>query len=187
MQRILGKLLHGIHAGETHLLCHRDGVAQVPSTIQIDSPSLTAARDIPLQYAGPGVGDNHSPALVWSQIPADTAELVLVLEDPDAPLPRPFVHLIAYGIPPDRTDFAVGELSAAGIRGMAYGRNTFGSSGYQGPRALPGHGRHRYVFQIFALSQSLVFTRPPRLDELHALMRGKVLAQGRCDGFFEQT
>jgi len=185
MQRILGKLLKGLHAGESRLLWQRKSMLNVPQTIVLDSPSWTDHPMIPRRFAGPGVGDNLSPALHWSEIPTDTAELVLVLEDPDAPLPKPFVHLIAYGIIPSRTGIAEGQLTNT-ANGIAYGRNTFGGSGYQGPRALPGHGPHRYVWQIYALSQRIMFKQPPSLAQLETAMHGIILAKGRYDGFFEQ-
>jgi len=54
---------------------------------------------MPVRCAGRGVGDNVSPQLSWDGAPEDTQELVLIIEDPSAPLPRPFVHAVVTGIP----------------------------------------------------------------------------------------
>lgn len=154
--------------------------------MSLTSSAFPSEGIIPLKFAGKGVGEDISPALNWSSVPAEAVELVLVMEDPDAPLSRPFVHLIAYGIKPDTVGFAEDALSTSPSGQFQLGRNTFGGSGYGGPRALPGHGPHRYVFQLFALNQALAFNKPPSLDALLAAMAGLVIARARLDAFFEQ-
>jgi Raf kinase inhibitor-like YbhB/YbcL family protein len=185
LSRSLGRLLRGVHAGETHLIWNQAATARAPVSITLTTDAFPAGGIIPARYAGRGVGDNISPALRWSHPPAGTAEWVLIMQDPDAPLPRPFVHLIAYDISAEVTDLQEGALSAHSSRARV-GRNTFGGSGYAGPRALPGHGPHRYVFQLFALDRCLGFTEPPSLKTLLKAMQGSVVARARLDGFFEQ-
>jgi Raf kinase inhibitor-like YbhB/YbcL family protein len=185
MSRILGRLLRGVHAGETHLVWNQATTAHAPVSLTLTTDAFPPGGIIPMRYAGRGVGDNISPALRWSSPPAGTAEWVLIMQDPDAPLPRPFVHLIAYGIAAEVTELQEGALSASSSR-TRVGRNTFGSSGYAGPRALPGHGLHRYIFQLFALDRRLGFTKPPSLKTLLKAMQGSVVARARLDGFFEQ-
>jgi Raf kinase inhibitor-like YbhB/YbcL family protein len=138
-----------------------------------------------MRFAGAGVGENISPPLHWRNIPATTAELILVMEDPDAPLATPFVHLIAAHIPPWVVKLEEGALNDT-QSSLLLGRGTFGKSGYSGPRALPGHGPHRYVFQIFAASRSLRF--PGRLSRRAFLeaSHGTIVARGRLDGVFER-
>jgi Raf kinase inhibitor-like YbhB/YbcL family protein len=185
LSRSLGRLLRGVHAGETHLVWNQAATARARVSITLTTDAFPAGGTIPARYAGRGVGDNISPALRWSNPPAGTAEWVLIMQDPDAPLPRPFVHLIAYDISAEVTDLQEGALSAHSSRARV-GRNTFGGSGYAGPRALPGHGPHRYVFQLFALDRCLGFTEPPSLKTLLKAMQGSVVARARLDGFFEQ-
>jgi phosphatidylethanolamine-binding protein (PEBP) family uncharacterized protein len=83
------------------------------------------------------------------------SEVVLIMQDPDAPLPRPVVHLIATGIPPECSSLSEGALSPAASRTINFGRGSFGRIGYAGPRPVRGHGVHRYLFQIFALAERL--------------------------------
>jgi hypothetical protein len=117
----------------------------------------------------------------------ETAEFVLIVEDPDAPLPRPFVHAIVIGIPPESSKLAEGALSALLPTSQGIlGRNSYGLAAYVGPRALPGHGPHTYVFQISALGKRLSFAQPPTRRELVAALDGVVSARGRLDGTFEQ-
>jgi Raf kinase inhibitor-like YbhB/YbcL family protein len=183
--RIIGRLLRGVHAGEKHLLWNHAALADAPQTISLMSPAFAPAGPIPRRHAGQGVGQNISPALAWDGVPLDAAELVLVVEDPGAPLPRPFVHWIVTGIAPASRSLVEGVPSAIG--GLWFGRNSFGRSDYAGPRALPGHGAHDYVFQMVALNRALGFEAPPSRAELAHALPGAVIARGRLTGTFERT
>jgi Raf kinase inhibitor-like YbhB/YbcL family protein len=185
VKRLLSTLLRGVHAGDSHLAWNHAATRQAPSGIELRSSAFAHEGLIPLRFAGKGVGDNVSPELSWTGVPKGAVELALVMEDPDAPLRRPFVHLIAYRVAADTTRLESRALNGASDS-HRYGRNTFGGSGYGGPRALPGHGPHRYVFQIFALNRPLSFGRPPNLQQLLQAMDGAVIGRGRLDGFFEQ-
>ncbi len=39
------------------------------------------------------------PALIWDGVPEGTAELVLLVDDPDAPVEGSFVHWVLYSLP----------------------------------------------------------------------------------------
>jgi Raf kinase inhibitor-like YbhB/YbcL family protein len=183
--RIIGRLLRGVRAGDRGLVCNGQALQAAPETIRLHSGSFVAGGLMPPRCAGRGVGENTSPQLGWTDLPTGAAELVLIMQDPDAPLPRPVVHLIAYGIDPNRTSFAEGALSSQ-ANGMRLGQGTFGKPGYQGPRPVPGHGRHRYIFQLIALKASLGFEAPPKLDAVVAALGTNVLAWGQLIGLFER-
>jgi Raf kinase inhibitor-like YbhB/YbcL family protein len=182
---LAGRLLRGVRAGEQHLAWSHPCARAAPATLIVTSEQLVAGGPIALRHAGHGVGDNKSPSLCWSAPPTGTREIVLVIEDRDAPLPRPFVHLIAYGIDPDARSLPESAL-AASSQTVRFGRNTFGGFGYDGPRALGGHGPHRYVFEMFAIANRLSFPKPPSRSMLLAAMEGAVLARGRLDGILER-
>lgn len=184
--RILGKLLCGVRAGDRHLACNHPALTAAAATIRLHSESFASDRLMPQSCAGHGVGPNISPQLAWSGVPAGTQELVLIMQDPDAPLPRPVVHLIAHGIGPAQSSFAEGGLSRGAGGGIRFGAGSFGRQGYQGPRPIPGHGPHRYVFQIIALESPLHVSEPPKLDTVLAAARGNVLASGQLVGLFER-
>jgi len=160
----LGRALYRIRAGEKKLAYNRPSFESVPETLKLSSTDFTDGAPIPRQFAGRGVGQNVSPSLSWSHVPAESVQLVLIIEDSDVPLPRPFAHLLAYGIAPQRTGFERGELSNAADYKL--GRNTFGPNGYAGPRALVGHGLHHYHFQLFALSEHVEWKDCARLSDL---------------------
>jgi Raf kinase inhibitor-like YbhB/YbcL family protein len=183
--RLLGQLLKNRHAGEEKLLWNHPSVSGVPASITLSSPSFLPNGTIPVRYAGDGVGQNISPALSWTNIPNATAELVLVMEDPDAPLHKPFLHLIAAHIPAALRGVGEGALNN-NLPGVLFGPGGFGKVGYSGPRALPAHGPHRYVFQIFAVSQRLSFSATLTIKMLLDALEGKIIARGRLIGIFER-
>lgn len=186
LSRLIGCLLRGKRAGEQKLAWYHPAVAGAPESLLLCSPAFADGETIPTLYAGKGVGNNRSPALTWQGIPEGTRELLLIVEDADAPLPRPFVHLIASSIDPKRSAVPEGALETPEDAVALLGRNSFGKTVYAGPRALPGHGPHRYSFQLLALSRALRFDAPPKLTEVLAALDGAVLARGRLDGIFER-
>lgn len=184
MSRILGRLLRSVHAGERKLLWNDPRLAASGPEMRLSSPAFEPGGCLPLRHAGAGVGENVSPELHWSEAPGRTRELVLVLEDPDAPLPSPFMHLILLGIAPHHTELREGALSTVASTGR-FGSNTFRRREYAGPRALPGHGPHRYAFQLFALDRTL----DPEVAtgrQFAEAATGSVLARGRIDVLFER-
>jgi Raf kinase inhibitor-like YbhB/YbcL family protein len=182
---ILGKILKNKHAGESKLIWNNPAMCAVPTTIQFSSPAILSGGEIPVRYAGSGVGKNISPPLQWSNIPAGVQEIVLVIEDPDAPLSKPFVHLIATAIDPKSSGLEEGELSKA-TSPIMLGKGTFGRVGYSGPRALRAHGVHRYVFQIYAVNRKLGLSEPPTRRALLNAFGGNVIARGCFFGTFER-
>lgn len=187
LSRLVGRLLRGFSAGESKLLWNHPSVGGSPVCIELSSPAFVRLGTIPLAHAGHGIGGNRSPALNWSGVPDTTQELLLIVEDADAPLPKAFVHAIATGIPAGLTGICEGALNGEGANAVRLGRNTFGRADYAGPRALPGHGPHRYSFQLLALSGRVLFDRPPTRDHLLKAIEGKVVGRGRLDGIFERV
>ncbi|MEI9984047.1 MAG: YbhB/YbcL family Raf kinase inhibitor-like protein [Aliidongia sp.] len=185
--RLIGRALRGIHAGDRHLAWHHPALATAPVTLGLASPWFAEGAPIPLEAAGPGVGDNISPPLRWLPAPKGTAELALLMEDPDAPLRRPFIHLIGFGLAPDLTALPEGALAPGATPAFAFGRGTFGHAGYSGPRAIPAHGPHRYIFQVLALNRRTAFDTPPKIGAFLEAIEDSVLATGRLTGLFARS
>ena len=143
---------------------------------------------MPAHFAARAIsGENRSPAVEWSNLPKGTAEVVLVMEDPDAPWLVPPMHLVATGMAPHTFALPSGALNRDTQSSLLrLGKGVFGRRGYAGPAPPPAHGPHRYVFQIFALDRTLrtdiVFDRKTLLREIN----GRVLARGRFIGTFER-
>lgn len=62
------------------------------STISIASPAFEDGQPIPEVYSQDG--KNVSPPLEWSGVPDNAKELVLIVDDPDAPMDKPYVHWV---------------------------------------------------------------------------------------------
>jgi Raf kinase inhibitor-like YbhB/YbcL family protein len=187
VERTIGRLLRSVYAGERHLTCRDPRIADAPASILLTSPAFTDGSSIPTRHAGSGVGDNISPALAWDSIPEETAELVLIVQDPDAPLPRPVTHLIAMGISPSDGSLPEGVLAPRASSSVAFGLGSFRRIGYAGPRPVRGHGLHRYVFQMFALDHPLSFRVTPSLATVVSAMTRTILSKGMLTGTYERT
>jgi Raf kinase inhibitor-like YbhB/YbcL family protein len=183
IERTLGRLLRRVRAGDAHLSWNAPGLCDAPATIVLTSPDFVDGGAMSRRSAGKGVGDNLSPPLAWSNVPAEARALVLIMEDPDVPLRRPVVHLIA-GIAPERSSLAAGALTPGADPALSFGRGFGGRVGYAGPRPVRGHGPHRYVFQLYALAAPL--DAMPDLAGLLAGIRDRVLARGRLTGIYER-
>jgi len=181
-KNLIGVLLKKVRAGDRHLVMRDPRFRSVPCSIHLTSPDFGAWAMMPKRFTQEG--ENLSPPLRWENLPDGVAELALVVQDPDAPLPDPVIHLIAYGLDPAR-DIAVGALNAGAAQ--ALGKGSFGRIGYAGPRPIRSHGRHRYVFQLFALDKPLGLIGTPDLKTLAAAMDGHVLARGELTGWYERN
>lgn len=91
------------------------------------------------------VGDNLSPPLSWSGVPAGTKSLVALMYDHQGMNGLGVSHLVVYGIEPSLTGFVEGELGAASDKFVG-GKNTLGTTVYLGPCPARGTGQHHYVF-----------------------------------------
>jgi Raf kinase inhibitor-like YbhB/YbcL family protein len=186
---ILGALLKNRKAGETHLAWNLPTLSG-PQTLTLTSEAFRDGETIPAEHAGKRAGGrNASPPLAWSEAPSGTASLLLVVEDVDAPTPKPFVHCVALIDPSVRqlpADGLSGQGSADGVRLLRSGMGR----GYLGPEPIKGHGPHRYVFQLFALTDAAVpeagQAAGSRPRTLLASIPGPVLARGRLTGIFER-
>ncbi len=180
----LGRMLRNRRAGQAKLTWNRPEL-RAPETISLTSDAFGHDEHMPAWSAGKGVGDNRSPQLRWTGVPDSAAELVLVMEDPDVPLPRPVVHLALAGIPPQVSSLDEGALDA-GAGPFGTGAGSLRNRGYAGPRPVPGHGPHSYVFQLYAVSEPLGTAPGASPATIVAAMAGRVIVRGRLDGRYER-
>ena len=94
------------------------------------------------------VGENVSPQLSWSGVPAGTKSFAILMEDPEGRGGAGVHHWVAYGIPADVTSFAEGEVSKASDKYVG-GKSTQGVGNYSGPCTPPG-SPHHYTFILIA-------------------------------------
>ena len=143
----------------------------------ISSPVFSEGDVIPRKYTCDG--EDLSPPLSWFGPPDGTQSLVLITDDPDAPVGT-FVHWVLFNIPPDATSLPEG-ISGIGTQGV----NGFGKSGYGGP-CPPKGPSHRYFFKIFALDSHIDLQSSATKSEVEKAMQDHVLAQGQLMGTYER-
>jgi Raf kinase inhibitor-like YbhB/YbcL family protein len=154
-----------------------------PMPFGLSSSSFPAGARILAQYTCDDA--DLSLPLVWSDPPAGTKSLALIMDDPDAPRGT-WVHWVVYNLPPTSRGLTEGlpqdpKLDDGGLQGV----NDFGRVGYGGPCPPPG-APHRYVFKLYALDTTL--TLPPRATkaQLERAMNGHILEEARLIGRYQR-
>lgn len=177
LQNRLGHALASLRAGDEELLPSRLGVLE-RRTIEVTSPAFTDGGTLPRDFTVDGKG--IAPPLAWSNLPAGAHSLALVVEDPDAPTPKPFVHWLVYGIPAGVDHLNPGHEQREG-------KNSLMKDGFT-PAAPPlGHGIHHYHFQVFALDCVLDLERGEGRTAILEEMRDHVMAWGEIVATYERS
>jgi Raf kinase inhibitor-like YbhB/YbcL family protein len=141
----------------------------------VSSPAFGHGGPIPGRYSA--YGANETPPLAWSALPSGARSLALIVEDPDAPSPQPFVHWVVWNLAP-----APGNIPQA-LPAAAQGKNGAGSPGWHGPHP-PDAKSHHYHFELFALDTKLNLPADAGRDRLVAAMSGHVVGKGQLVGVF---
>jgi len=161
-----------------------------PQKIIVGSPTLKADQTMPRDYTPDG--RNVSPPLTWSSVPADTKELAVICEDPDAGNPPPFVHWVMYRIPATAKGLAEGisidptAQMPAEIAGAIQGMSGFRRPIYRGPAPPPGRPHH-YHFVVYALDTNLDLKPGLNRVELLTAIQGHVIGQGELVAIYERS
>jgi phosphatidylethanolamine-binding protein (PEBP) family uncharacterized protein len=178
----LGRALRNRRAGQQTLVWGRPDL-QAPEDFTLTSPAFEHGAPIPERHRGRLFGANISPALAWTPPPAGTAELVLIVQDPDVPFRKPATHALTVGIDPALPGLPENGLAPSG--GLKHGKGPLGHRGWAGPQPIPSHGPHSYVFQLFALDYHPGLPDKFTLADALGVMAGHVIARARLDGTYE--
>ncbi|MBU0530195.1 MAG: YbhB/YbcL family Raf kinase inhibitor-like protein [Candidatus Aenigmatarchaeota archaeon] len=139
--------------------------------LKITSSAFEHNGRIPAKYTSDG--EDVNPPLKIEEIPEGTQSLVLISDDPDAPMGT-WVHWVVWNMEPRNVD----ENSVPGTEGM----NDFGKHSYGGP--APPSGTHRYFFKVYALDTKLDIGPDSRKHDVEKAMEGHVLAKGELIGLY---
>lgn len=181
----VGHALRGRRAGLDKLASNMSGLRGGMAAIEVSSVAFADHMPLPVRCTADGEG--VSPPLQWRGVPAEAASVVLIVEDADAPTPRPLVHAIAVDLPPSQGALAEGALNHEAAEGQVHvGRNSYLMSGWLPPDPPPGHGAHRYAFQVFALLPGEAFSGTPGRDAVMEAVRDRALASGCLIGTYER-
>lgn len=177
----LGKALDRVRAGTDKLLLNEEA-RLAPETIEVTSPAFENGRLMPIRFTADGEG--VSPPLSWSNLPAETRQVLVVVEDPDIPAPHPFIHLIAI------FDSGISSVAEGGLvpgPSVRLGRHSMGGTGWLPNDPPPGHGPHHYLFQVFALNRAIEWGEKPGRSDVKTALKGAVIAKGALVGVYERA
>jgi phospholipid-binding protein, PBP family len=144
-------------------------------TLSIYSSAFENGSFIPDIYTCDG--DNINPPLEVLGISGDTVSLLLIMDDPDAPIGT-FTHWVVWNIDPE---MQIAENSIPGIEG-ANGANKVS---YAGP--CPPSGTHRYFFKMYALDTDLDIESGSERGLVEDAMEGHVIAYGELIGVYSRS
>lgn len=184
---IVGRVLRGHRAGLEKIAFQKIDLGNGTAALDVRSLAFADHAPIPSQFTADG--DALSPPLHWSGVPRNTTSLVLIVEDADAPTPEPLVHAIAVDLDPALDALPEGALDSPHHEGsgeLKAGRNSYLRQRWLPPDPPPGHGPHRYAFQLFALSGHPEFTDAPGRGEVLDILRAHAVASGCLIGTYER-
>ena len=107
------------------------------------------------------------PWLVVSEIPESAKTLAILVEDPDAPMYRPFVHLLVANIPVSWDSMIVDEDI---LNQWVLGINDFGVLWWRWPCPPHWHGIHHYWFEVFAFDCDLPVNSWFNIDQFKQIL-----------------
>lgn len=161
-------------------------LAEEEATVEwkLTSTAFANGERIPVRYTGEG--DNISPPLQWTEPPEGTVELVLICDDPDAPVGI-WNHWVVYDLSPEVAELpeAVPTDAAVAEPALRQGVTSARSTGYHGPMPPPGKP-HRYQFTLYALCEPTGLPAGASKRQVLTALEGKVLAQTRLEGLYSR-
>ncbi len=147
--------------------------------MELTSSAFENNGEIPSLYTCDG--DDISPPLEVSQIPPESKNLVLIMDDPDSmkATGKVWDHWVVFNIPPDTFDIEE-DIEPQGVAG----RNSFGNLGYGG--ACPADGEHSYIFKIYALDTKLDLKEGAKKGEVEELMKDHIIETAELIGRYSR-
>lgn len=124
-------------------------------------------------------GQDLAPELTISDIPTGTKELVLIVDDPDAPVGT-FVHWVLYNIPANTAKIDEKNLP----QGVKQGFSDFRRNGWGGP--CPPNGEHRYFFKLYAINKTLDLPEGASKSKVENAIKGHVIEQVQLIGLYKR-
>ena len=182
----VGHALRDQRAGLDQIAFNRLPLRAGQGAIAVTSLAFVDHGPLPALYTADGEG--MSPPLQWSGVPESATSVVLIVEDADSPTPHPLVHAIVVGLAPTEGSLRQGALAADGDApdDARLGRNSYLQHAWLAPDPPPGHGRHRYAFQVFALAGDEPLPEAPGRDALMEILEAHAIASGLVVGTYER-
>lgn len=135
-------------------------------------------ENIPSKYTCDG--EDAAPELTISEVPSDAKSLVLIVDDPDAPMGT-WVHWLVYDIPVSTTKIDAKNLPKEAKQGMT----DFGRVGWGGP--CPPSGTHRYFFKIYAIDKVLDLPVGATKSQLEHAIKEHIIEKTELIGLYKRN
>ena len=158
------------------------GVLLAAAAFAVSSPAFTNGGNIPAKFTCDAGQTSPSPALTWSDPPAGTKSFVLIMDDPDVPMPNGFTHWVLADIPASTKGLPEGfQVGSVGVSA----NSGFRRPGYGGP--CPPSGAHHYHFKLSALDvDSIGVAQGASRADVEKAMAGHVLATAETVGLYQK-
>jgi Raf kinase inhibitor-like YbhB/YbcL family protein len=173
-------------AGAATTSAQQQGAAPPPSKFKLMSPAYTEGSMIPTQYSCADTNAG-SPALQWSNPPANTMSFAVILHDTDgAPAKGSMdvTHWIFLNIPASSAAVGANVKPDAAPDGIVQGKNIRNVNGFQPPCPPPGAQPHHYIFEMYALDAKLDLPAGSARADLLKAMDGHVIGKATYVGLF---
>ena len=142
--------------------------------LEVTSPVFKHNSPIPSKYTCDG--ENMNPPLSIKGLPEGTKSIVLIVDDPDAPMGT-WDHWVVWNISPREK---IEENTVPGTEGL----NDFRRRSYGGP--CPPSGTHRYFFKVYALDTMLELSPNSKKRDVEKAIEGHTLAKGEIIGLYRR-
>ena len=147
------------------------------TSMKLISPAFQHKGAIPSEYTCDGL--DISPELIISDVPKNSKSLVLINDDPDAPVGT-WDHWIVFNIPTSTTKIQKGTEPEG-----TPGKNSWGRTGYGGP--CPPSGMHRYFFKLYALDTELNLPKGATKKEIEKIMQAHIIEKTELIGLYKRV
>jgi Raf kinase inhibitor-like YbhB/YbcL family protein len=132
-------------------IARAQGGGPAPKPLTMSIAAFADGSDIPAKYTQ--AGDQTSPAITWSNVPAGTVTFLLHMHDMEVSRNKTSddqLHWLVWNIPGTATGLQEGIPTGAQLPNGAYQLSASGQM-YRGPGAPANGPRHHYTLELFAL------------------------------------
>ena len=145
--------------------------------MKISSAAFENNSLIPSKYTCEG--QERNPPLEFRDVPEDTKSLVLIVDDPDAPM-KTWIHWTIWNIDAKTTEISESSCPKGAVEGIT----SFGRTGYGGP--CPPSGTHRYFFKLFALDKMLDLSPNSYIRDIESAIEGHLIQKAELFGLYKK-
>ena len=146
-------------------------------TLSVTSSAFQHNGTIPLKYTCDG--EDISPPLSISGVSDETKSLVLIMDDPDAPVGT-WDHWVVWNINPATKEITENSVPSGSVEG----KTSSGQNQYGGP--CPPSGTHWYFFKFYALDTLLDLSVTSGKKDVEKAMEGRILDKTEIIGLYKR-